>query len=104
MLQDKLYLGSRNVVTHRYYDQRLDPGTSTLTRTFVSVLLYSLELLLIERRTRSLQWYGTPSYCDVLPIDINNNIKLNFKKKYLKSYKKKFKTYFFVKYCKIWKI
>lgn len=48
MLQDKLYLGSRNVVTHRYYDQRLDPGTSTLTRTFVSVLLYSLELLLIR--------------------------------------------------------
>lgn len=30
----------------------------------------------IERNV--LRWYGTPPYCYILPIEINNNIKHNF--------------------------
>lgn len=32
-------------------------------------------LLLIDQLNYDLRWFGTPSYCDVLPIEINDKIK-----------------------------
>lgn len=48
----------------------------------IFIYIYSIKdhhaaawLLLIDQLNYDLRWFGTPSYCDVLPIEINDKIK-----------------------------